>query len=366
MNRHVIPILLVLVLCAAVILPSGAVFVFAEGEEDDWEEYEPIALFLTNILNAEDGLGTYRYTLALPTDEPLDESEPRYASMGTLVRRLIDLDGSLGDPSDASPLADVEATIDAGFADAFAVYFSNNAIYIYRNGETLISEATSDYYTGVTYTKNKRGIPALRYTRKDGSTALIPFAHDCVVLFTGEYEQLVISSSMADEPIVLGAGCMIEKLTVNERVIMHNSGLVEESEYCPKGIQMIGIAYDEEENPITLDSGMFTTGPRPSRGRVCQVCGVEYNGLKTAQLEWHMVHVCEHEDCKYGGFWSSCAPEGSLYNAAIHAAAPWCPYGLCAVCSDTRCALCQQDFDEGRATDSQRVSYWAKPLIGEQ
>lgn len=378
MIRRRFPIAMVLILLAAVCFPNGYTASLAEsgGEQptaafaeeaerpdegddeqlpfsdgwtasEDGEEYEPVALFLTNILKAQDGMGTYRYTLALPTDDTLNEKDPQYAAMGMLTRRLIDLDGSLGDPEDASPLSDVAATVDAGYVDAYAVYLSNGAIHIYRNGEEIKAEPVSGHFTGVIYTKNARSIPALRYTRKDGTTALVQFSPYCVALFTGEYEHLSISSSMTGMPVALGGGCAVEKLTVNAKMIMHNSGLVEELEYSPAGIDMIGIAYDADEKPITLDSGAWVAGPRPARGRWCYVCGKEYNGLKSNQRELHEIHVCEHIDCKYGGFWASCAPEGSLYNPALHGPSPLCPYGLCSVCSDTLCPLCAMERPGG-------------------
>jgi hypothetical protein len=144
-------------------------------------------------------------------------------------------------------------------------------------------------------------------------------------------------------PVVFGAGCYIDDLLVHSDVILHNSGLVAESAYSPAGIWMIGIAYDEEANPITLDSGMWTTGPRPVHGTLCKICRKEYNSKKP-EAELHAIHLCEWPDCKYGGQWASCAPKGSLLAPSVHGPASWCPYGLCANCSDIRCAFCQRDL----------------------
>ncbi|GHV26299.1 hypothetical protein FACS18948_1640 [Clostridia bacterium] len=307
------------------------------------EDYEPYALYITNILRAENGLGTWRYTLALPTDEPLDESDYQYAALGGLSRRLIDLDGALADPLDANVLGDIAATKGLQYGDVYAVFVVDSQIFIYKNGEELVFEELSNYYTDIIYTRNARGIPALRYTRKNGKTALIPFAQQAVILFTGDYLKLTIASGLNDMAVALGSACQIEMLSVNSDIILHNSGMVLESTYAPTGIRMVGIIYDEDENPVTLDSGMQVTGPRPVTGRWCEVCKTEYSGRKERQVEWHLIHVCESADCAYGGYWASCAPEESDLYVANHAAAPWCPYRLCRVCSNELCRLCTLD-----------------------
>ncbi|MDR0396480.1 MAG: hypothetical protein LBH66_04190 [Oscillospiraceae bacterium] len=320
------------------------------GEEDEDGGDQIIALYRTNILNAEDGLGTGRYTLAIPNDSPLDESDPTLAAAATLTRRLIRLDGSLGDPSDGSPLNDVEATVDAGFADVYAVMAGDRSIFIYKNGEQVVAEETSGHYTKITYTRNLKGQPALRYTRANGKTALYTFSTGCVALFTGDYINLTIDYAMGGMAVAFGSGCRIEELHVNSRILLHNSGLVEDGDYPPDGIELIGVALDEDQNPVLIDSGMWAVGPRPARGRLCAVCKTEYNSKIASQYELHLVHECEWPDCKNGGLWASCAPEGGLYDPALHGPAPWCPYGLCAVCSDIRCDRCQADIAAGKAS----------------
>lgn len=331
--------------------------------DDEDDDTEVVALFLTDAKKAQAGLGTYRYTLALPTDDVLDEEDPQLAALGVLVRRLIDLDGSLGDPTDAELPLDVQATRDIEYADVYAFVCYNNVLYGLKNGEELFTEEVSTHYTEIDYTKNKKGVPSLRYTRKDGKTVLQPLSHSCVVLFSGEFKYLHFSESVAGEPVAFGAGAMIEKILCDSRIILHNSGLVEEAEYSPAGIRMIGIAYGEDETPVTIDSGMFATGPRPTRGLTCKVCKGMYSSKRVAQVELHTVHECVWPDCMYGGKWSSCAKEGSLYAADLHGPAPWCPYGLCASCSSIRCDSCQRDFNNGTASASQRISYWGRPLI---
>ncbi|GHU72430.1 hypothetical protein FACS1894184_20160 [Clostridia bacterium] len=323
------------------------------GGDDTDENGEPervIALYRTNILQAEDGVGTARYTLAVSTDTPLDETDPTLAAMATLTRRLIQLDGSLGDPSDASPLSDVEATKDIDSADVFAVLVGDRSIFIYKNGEQVVGEEMSGHYTKITYTRNKKAQPALRYCRANGVTVLYTFTPGSVVLFTGDYLNLSIDYALKGVPIVLGAGCRIEELHVNSKILLHNSGLVEDSDYPPDGVELMGIAVDEDQNPILIDSGMWSTGPRRVRGRWCTVCRKEYNGKISDQLDLHLVHVCIWDDCKFGGLWASCAPEDSLYNPAKHGPAPWCPYGICAACSNIRCQFCQQDIAAGKAS----------------
>ncbi|MDR2656599.1 MAG: hypothetical protein LBB86_02085 [Oscillospiraceae bacterium] len=318
--------------------------------EEDGEPERVVALYRTNILNAEDGIGTGRFTLALSTDAAIDETDPTLAAMAILTRRLIQLDGSLGDPSDASALNDVESTKDVEGADVYAVMAGDRSIFIYKNGELLVSEQMSDHYTKITYTRNLKAQPALRYTRANGKTALFAFEPGSVALFTGDYINLTIDYAMGGLPVALGSGCRIEALHVNSKILMHNSGLVEDSDYPPDGIDMIGIAVDEDQQPVMVDSGMWSTGPRPTHGRLCQVCGEEYNSKIESQYELHLVHACEWPDCKYGGYWASCASEGSDYDPAKHGPAPWCPYGLCAVCSDIRCQFCQADIAAGRAS----------------
>jgi hypothetical protein len=319
------------------------------GEDgEDGEPEQVAALYRANILNAEDGLGTGRYTLALPNDSPLDESNPTLASAAMLTRRLIQLDGSLGDPSDGSPLSDVEATKDIGAADVYAVLAGERSIFIYKNGEQVVAEEMSGHYTKITYTRNLKGQPALRYTRGNGKTALFTFSPGCVALFTGDYVNLTVDYAMSGMAVMLGSGCRIEQFHVNSKILLHNSGLVEDGDYPPEGIDLIGIALDEERNPILIDSGMWAAGPRPVRGRLCAVCKTEYNSKVVSQYELHLIHVCDWPDCKNGGQWASCAQEGSLFHPSAHGPAPWCPYGLCAVCSDIRCALCQADIAAGK------------------
>ncbi|HML49188.1 MAG TPA: hypothetical protein PKE04_20810, partial [Clostridia bacterium] len=289
------------------------------------------ALYMTNILEAEDGLGTYRYTLSLPTQEALDENNPRIAALATMVRRVVELDGSLGDPSDADILQDVEVTKDLGSATGYALCVKDNVLFLYKDGELFLNEPLHKKYRGVSVARNKRENPAIRFTRKDGTTALIPIEPDFVLLFT-----------FSKEPFVFGAGCHIEKLTVNTDIILHNSGLVEDSYYCPDGIWMVGIAIDEEGEPILVDSGMWSTGPRPAHGAWCKVCSSE---IKRGEAEYHLVHVCEAPGCQYGGLWASCAKEGNM-RPEVHAADPGCPYGLCALCSNDLCTYCQQDGRE--------------------
>ncbi|MDR2505748.1 MAG: hypothetical protein LBD16_06540 [Oscillospiraceae bacterium] len=334
-----------------------------EGEQGQfpWEEGgEAVALYLTNIKQAQDGLGTWRYTLALPSDKRIDETDYQMESMAMLSRRLISFDGSMGDPNDADVLLDISATVDCGWADAYAVLRTTGAIHIYKNGEMIRSEQTSPYYTGVVYMMNARGVPALQYTRNDGTTALIPFTPKCVVLFTGAYTKLNITADHKDDTIAFGAGATIEFFRADCHIILHNSGLVEESEYSPAGISMLGIAYDEDSNPITIDSGMFSTGPRPPRGGRCAICGAEYNGKIEEQREWHHANVCEHAGCKFGGFWSSCAKEGSLYYVPLHGAAERCPYGLCSNCSDKLCVYCERDLQMGRVVAGENTTLFPR------
>ncbi|GHU73620.1 hypothetical protein AGMMS49992_12810 [Clostridia bacterium] len=318
-----------------------------DDTSDDDEPEQVIGLYRTNILKAEAGQGTGRYTLAISTETPLDEDDPTTAAMAMLVRRLIQLDGSLGDPSDATLFDDIEATKGIDASDVYAVLVADKSIHIYKNGELVVSEGLNPHFTKITYTHNRQFNPALRYTRANGKTALFGFTQGSVILFTGEYVNLTVDYAMKDLPIALGAGCYIEEFHVNSRILIHNSGLIEDSDYPPEGIDMIGIAVDEDENPILIDSGMWSTGPRRVRGRLCKVCGVEYNGTIESQYELHLIHVCQAPDCKYGGHWASCAKEGSKYDPALHGPAPWCPYVSCAVCSDIRCALCQRDYATG-------------------
>lgn len=314
----------------------------SESEESEEEDELVWALFMTNILEAEDGLGTYRYTLSLPSEESLDEGDPRIAALATVVRRVVELDGSLGDPADADILLDVEITKNLGSATGYTLCVRDQVLFLYRDGELIENEPLHKKYKGVYVARNKRGAPAIRYTRQDGTTALVPIDPNFVLLFTGDFEEVAIASTFSKEPFVFGAGCHIEKLTVNTDILLHNSGLVEDSYYSPDGIWMVGIAIDEEGEPILVDSGMWATGPRPARGAWCKVCDSE---IQRGEAEFHLVHVCEAPGCQYGGRWASCATQGNL-RPEVHAADPACRYGLCALCSNELCAYCQAEGRE--------------------
>ncbi|MEG0767398.1 MAG: hypothetical protein RR482_06750 [Clostridia bacterium] len=317
--------LMLIFLLAVAICPA-----WAEDEEE--EAYEP-ELHETNILDAVDGLGSARYTLVIPERGPWDEKDPRHIALGVLAARLVQLDGSLGDPADADFAMDVDACKDLGEGvTPYVVFRRDNVLHIYINGVLTDSIELNTFYTDIVLTRNKRNTPSVRYTARDGVTRLYPLTEDSVVLFTGDYVKLKFSSMLNGMPVAIGAACHAELLASDANILLHNSGLVEDSTYAPLGFDMVGIfsESDEKENEY-IDSGFWMTGPRPVRGIYCMHCKTDY---RSADAALHNTpQACTNPNCRYGGVWYDCVKSGNLSKAA-HEKDPECSLGVCWACGD--------------------------------
>ena len=206
------------------------------NEASEKAETERVAAVadLDKLRLALEAAATAQSNSASASDKAAAEFEAAQAEQSSAAEALADLTARwakyqqyTGKAADGVvfPAFDLLAAEEAA-PDIYTVYLTGVDVYIFRGGKELARmECLKGKHLGVMdLTRNGRGTLALRYVAWNGTTRMQSLGADALVLFTGAYDTLTISSKLRKTTQFLGESCQVRTVMMHPNTTVIHFG----------------------------------------------------------------------------------------------------------------------------------------------